>query len=90
MTRKYKNVHDAHCCKIHGCKYCDDDCSVVNGSDEGIKCEGCYLDDEDPDKQEIKRLNAELKVAQDEIRAWRINYSTQEYVAKGCYLKHKE
>jgi len=70
MSREYKNIHDGHCCKVHGyCKYDDEDCSVVNGPDEGIRCEYCYLDDKDPDKQEIKKLRAELKAAQDEIKS---------------------
>lgn len=26
-----KGVHQAHCCKKHGCKYGDEDCPVVSG-----------------------------------------------------------
>ena len=39
--RKFKSVHDAHCCVIHGCKYGDSDCPVVLGEENGIECEEC-------------------------------------------------
>lgn len=39
--REFKSVHDAHCCKIHGCKYGDFDCPVVLGDEFGIDCEDC-------------------------------------------------
>lgn len=39
--RKFLDVHDAHCCKIHGCKYNDEKCTVVNGACEGVECEDC-------------------------------------------------
>lgn len=35
-------VHNTHCCKIHGCKYCHNDCPVEFGGAEGIQCESCY------------------------------------------------
>ena len=44
-------VHATHCCPEHGCKYCDDDCPVVNGKIAGIVCESCMLEEED-----LKRL----------------------------------
>lgn len=34
-------VHGTHCCKIHGCKYEDEDCPVVLGTEKGIQCEEC-------------------------------------------------
>jgi hypothetical protein len=40
--RVFESVHDAHCCKTHGCKYGDDDCPVVKGKEKGIPCEMCY------------------------------------------------
>lgn len=42
QQREFKDVHDRHCCKRHGCKYCDPDCTVVSGECEGIQCEDCY------------------------------------------------
>lgn len=43
--RKFLDVHDTHCCKIHGCKYNDEKCTVVNGACEGIECEDCEYDE---------------------------------------------
>lgn len=40
--KEFADVHDAHCCKKHGCKYGDEDCTVVNGTNPGIRCEDCY------------------------------------------------
>lgn len=35
-------VHAAHCCKVCGCKYCDEDCPVVRGYVEAkYECEDC-------------------------------------------------
>lgn len=41
LDREFKSVHDAHCCRYHGCKYGDDDCPVVAGLEEGVACEQC-------------------------------------------------
>jgi hypothetical protein len=39
---KYKDVHTEHCCKIHGCKYGDSDCSVAMGTKkQSHPCESC-------------------------------------------------
>ena len=38
------DVHDRHCCKKHGCKYGDINCTVVNGVCEGVECEDCEFD----------------------------------------------
>lgn len=36
-------VHASHCCKVCGCKYCDDDCPVENGQIEAMyPCQDCY------------------------------------------------
>lgn len=40
--KDFVDVHDRHCCKRHGCKYGDEDCTVVNGPNKGIECEECY------------------------------------------------
>lgn len=42
--REFKDVHDRHCCKYHGCKYGDENCTVVNGTKEGIFCEDCQYE----------------------------------------------
>lgn len=34
-------AHDAHCCRLHGCKYGDDMCPVVKGYLPGVSCEEC-------------------------------------------------
>jgi len=42
-----KCVHTEHCCKTHGCKYCDDDCPVELGiKKQSYPCEGCDIDEE--------------------------------------------
>jgi len=43
--REFKSVHDAHCCKQHGCKYGDEDCPVAEGDEPGVSCEECDYDD---------------------------------------------
>ncbi|ASV44386.1 hypothetical protein PBI_SCTP2_371 [Salicola phage SCTP-2] len=48
MAEKFnseKDVHTEHCCIQHGCKYCDDDCPVVNGiKTQSFECEDCDHD----------------------------------------------
>jgi hypothetical protein len=43
-----KDVHAAHCCSIHGCKYNDENCPVVLGTTEQrfpcIDCEEPIVD----------------------------------------------
>lgn len=42
------DVHTEHCCIHHGCKYNQENCSVVsNKKIQSGKCEGCYLRDPD-------------------------------------------
>ena len=37
-------VHVAHCCRLHGCKYGDDDCPVATGvAEQSNPCEECGL-----------------------------------------------
>lgn len=50
----FVDVHDAHCCKKHGCKYGDADCTVVNGPNPGIRCEDCY------DEPDVENINLAL------------------------------
>lgn len=57
--REFANVHDRHCCKIHGCKYGCPDCPVEKGINEGIQCEECYEEKQDPRFIRIQELEAE-------------------------------
>jgi hypothetical protein len=43
MEEEYdKSVHTEHCCRIHGCKYGDDDCPVENKTKvQSFECEMC-------------------------------------------------
>lgn len=41
------DVHTSHCCKWHGCKYGDDDCTVTLGAPQEYPCEFCAMDYED-------------------------------------------
>ena len=37
-----KDVHTEHCCIYHGCKYCDDDCTVMTKTaPQSYLCERC-------------------------------------------------
>jgi len=38
-------VHRAHCCRLHGCKYGDEDCPVAKGEvNQFFPCEACGQD----------------------------------------------
>ncbi len=38
-----QDAHTEHCCVIHGCKYGNEDCSVVNDKKrQSMWCETCY------------------------------------------------
>lgn len=42
-----KDVHTEHCCSYHGCKYGDDDCTVVTGQKvQSFFCEFCDWEEE--------------------------------------------
>lgn len=57
MTEQEIGTHASHCCVLHGCKYGDKECPVVNGSAEQLYlCETC-------DEEGIKSLDT-LKMAQ--------------------------
>lgn len=43
MRREFADVHDAHCCPRHGCKYGDKDCTVESGKYPGLVCEICDM-----------------------------------------------
>lgn len=41
-----KDVHTEHCCYVHGCKYNDEDCTVVSGfKKQSYPCEDCLVGD---------------------------------------------
>ena len=45
MDKSKWGVHETHCCILHGCKYGDDDCPVVNGlTKQKYICEQCEDD----------------------------------------------
>jgi hypothetical protein len=39
-----KDVHTEHCCKWHGCKYGNKDCTVIKGAAQSYPCEFCSMD----------------------------------------------
>lgn len=52
-----KDVHTEHCCAKHGCKYCDEDCTVVTGKlKQSYDCEQCWWEKDDPQCIRIKEL----------------------------------
>ena len=67
------SVHDAHCCKVHGCKYGYEYCPVFNGLENGIACEQC--DNEDT---EILQLQRELVAA---------NARANEFICERLYME---
>lgn len=51
MDKREYGVHASHCCVMHGCKYREDDCPVVNKVvEQEYVCEVCY------DFEEIRSL----------------------------------
>lgn len=43
MNARELGIHSTHCCVIHGCKYGDKDCPVVNTNISQVHpCEDCY------------------------------------------------
>lgn len=45
--KHYIDVHTEHCCIRHGCKYGDEDCTVVTKkARQSYPCEDCYTDEE--------------------------------------------
>ncbi len=62
----------SHCCTEHGCKYSDDECPVVLGICEGVRCEYCGLEEEgyydhpSPDTEDPEKY-----IPPDQREAWR-------------------
>lgn len=45
MKKDKYPVHAAHCCELHGCKYNDKDCPVMEGKVKQLYlCESCSWD----------------------------------------------
>jgi hypothetical protein len=58
---KLKDVHTEHCCIDHGCKYGDDNCTVVTGKlPQSFPCEDCEEEDTDTILNELGTLISEL------------------------------
>ena len=71
-----KGVHETHCCKIHGCKYSDNDCPVAYGDSPGNEaCEYCAMDMEldghmgNPKTNDINELRALLSEAEERCKS---------------------
>lgn len=62
---EFKSVHDAHCCKVHGCKYGEHNtCPVCLGVEEGIECEECevvYVDENLKEAYSMQNVKEQLK-----------------------------
>lgn len=68
MTESQGDVHTAHCCKWHGCKYNNgfpgerEKCTVLNGAPQEYPCEVCswaweeYLEVKQFDPEWIKYI----------------------------------
>lgn len=67
------DVHTEHCCERHGCKYGDEECSVVTGAKpQSFLCESCdegntELDYEDGYKAGREAVKKEIEALMDEI-----------------------
>lgn len=58
------NVHAAHCCAVHGCKYFEPDCPVVRGKVKSkYSCEDCGHDQRRLDK--VMQEGVDLGLFQD-------------------------
>lgn len=61
-------VHTEHCCKIHGCKYGNDNCPVMTEQkDQSFLCETCYWYIEEYERfkhgyADIRELKEELEL----------------------------
>ena len=65
-----------HCCVLHGCKYCDPDCPVVNRRlKQAYSCEDCEYDCDgeipNPDSPDYDLLKMSEKELREECRRLR-------------------
>ena len=65
-----RDVHTEHCCIVHGCKYCDDECTVESGrARQSYLCESCYASVLDFEETEAEYLRVmELKKLMEYVR----------------------
>lgn len=73
IGRTFKSVHDAHCCKVHGCKYGHDSmfgdgCPVVDGKEEGVRCEACDWEEAEFNEMKEKIKEVVREIIRDELR----------------------
>lgn len=56
LPKRIHDVHTAHCCAKHGCKYSDDDCTVETGkAPADYVCESCHEEIERLAESDLKR-----------------------------------
>lgn len=67
MKAEMVKVHEAHCCAIHGCKYNEEDCPVVNKTvKQQHLCPDCHETFNDMDDVvEILLLQNKIKELRD-------------------------
>lgn len=64
MEKNMKDVHTEHCCAKHGCKYGDEDCTVIMGiAPQSFDCESCDWDSQNLTETE-KRLDRAIELLQ--------------------------
>jgi hypothetical protein len=50
------DVHTEHCCIVHGCKYMDDDCTVITRQlPQSYSCEQCWWSEDINSLKELKQ-----------------------------------
>jgi len=72
-----KCVHTEHCCVIHGCKYGQDDCPVINDIKiQSFPCEDCS---EEIEYLELYQANKELQAEVQRLKSAIIEHRESEY-----------
>ncbi len=66
---KIKDVHTEHCCLHHGCKYGDDDCTVMSlRNRQSYLCEECAIGLDEKSEERVNRMyQAALQFKRNEI-----------------------
>jgi hypothetical protein len=62
MEKDKIGVHRTHCCKVHGCKYGDEDCPVITGViQQSYACElGGFMGEECFPKEKVEITRVEV------------------------------